>query len=333
MSRFTVLCLVPAAIALFACDRLVDSDFQGDSLLRIEGSVVTPQRLGEADLVPALAFEAVLPEHDSYTHQRIMDVGFQGEFPSNFTLDVFDLPPADATEAVIPGEPAFAVGYITVAHAEHPDAITTRALEPETLEAWVEMETAICGERRGRCQVRHTCTLDGQTCLHQTLECPTDRDAFTDYDCDVTATEGEESLALAGYSVNYWILYFSAPIAADTFLAVEWADGEPISAGYHLYHRVQLRPTMGWPELQPCREEAEAIALDRYNMERGTNLIRDDFNNTQTEAYYDLQRTVFRVMRELDCPLKGDNPYFRIDEVQDEPIAIELGAAGTQYLW
>ena len=343
MSKATFPSLLLVALALLACDRQVDTAFQGDSLLRIRGSVTIPQELGLAELVPAIAFEAVLPENVqpccnaaiTYDHQRILDVGVRGEFPSSFTLDVFDPPPDDAIQAVTPGEPAFAVGYLSAMAVDHPEAITDRAPNPQALQEWHDYELQQCGEAAG-CRVLHSCTLDGQMCLRRTLQCPTEPGlVFTNNDCEIASTVGDESLAAAGYSVDYRVVYFSEPIAADTLLAAAWANGEAISEGYHLYQRVQLRAlgTEG-PNVRPCAQEAQAQATETYNAEHGTNLTEADFSDpTQREAYYDWQRAILRAMRELDCPLEGDNPSFRIDEIGDELLSIELGAIDPSSIW
>src|SRR5687768_1001308 len=108
--------LLLAAVVLAGCDRQVDSDYQGEPLLRIRGNVTIPLGLEGGDLVPAIAFNAVSSKRRDqrcgndfpYDHVQIVDVGVTGDFPSNFTLDVFDPPPDEALWEPVPGGPSVA---------------------------------------------------------------------------------------------------------------------------------------------------------------------------------------------------------------------------------
>ena len=68
------------------------------------------------------------------------------------------------------------------------------------------------------------------------------------------------------------------------------------------------------------------LGTQLYNTEHGSDLTEAELSDPNREEYYDWRRAVLRAMRELDCSLEGDDPYFRIDEVGDEALSIDLSA-------
>lgn len=151
MSRITVLHWLTAVVVCSACDRQVDRNFQGDSLLRVTGSVAIPLGLEGRDLVPVLAFDANSPKNEhvcgySENASRIVEVEAQGNFPSRFTIDVFDPPPDDAIIKRQKDSPAYAIGYIAAVPAKHPDAILALPPNEKTFRQWRDIEVEECGE-------------------------------------------------------------------------------------------------------------------------------------------------------------------------------------------
>jgi hypothetical protein len=118
--RFRVWGMLAFALAT-GCDAQVSPRFTGEALLTITGSVQIQQPDHGDLVVPALAFW--IP---SKGEVRIQDVEVQGEFPSDFRLDVYEPPPTEAYfEATRQGsgEPRMAAGYITAVAADHPSTI------------------------------------------------------------------------------------------------------------------------------------------------------------------------------------------------------------------
>lgn len=325
---------------LAACDRQVDAGFQGDSLMRIRASVAIPLGLEGADLVPAIAFDAISPVQGEdacwrYREKRFVEVGVTGDFPSNFMLDVFDPPPPEVMRHPKNG-PAYAVGTVTALPRRHPDVLMVQPSDNETFQEWRQLDIDTCyvedeyGEYVNKsdaaCMVLHACTSDGERCLHRELSCESDG-GFIDFDeCEVVDSNGDEALGVAGYSVNYSVMYFDGPVEAGTRTADVYAGGEAIAAGYHLY-RFQL-PSQRLPN--PCYFEVYGEAAERYNAEHGTDWEPSYFTalppfpgeSVTLEEQNAFVCEVSRLLAEGDCtPIEGS-----YEEVGTESISIELGA-------
>jgi hypothetical protein len=318
---------------LAGCDRQVSSDYQGESLLRIEGSVAIPLGFEGRELVPVIGFYANSgrgPQCDgsvSADYVRILDVSAEGDFPSQFTLDVLDPPPEEAFREVVAGQPPVAIGHIMAMTPDHPDALLIRPNDADTYTAWRESDVADCEGHETddtHCFVLHTCTLDGDRCLHRTLSCP-NLQPWVYNDCELVTERGDESVGAAGYSVNYILVYFRSSIDAGSGLAEIYAGGEAISAGYHLYRSAQLGPR-DTTSAGECAQQASNAARERYNMESGTDLRPiDSVQGLEFEAY--AKWRCYWVEEIATCNEFLAEPEF--EEVIDEPIAIELGALGS----
>jgi hypothetical protein len=337
-----------ALVTLAACDRQVDSGYQGDSLMRIRASVAIPLGLEGADLVPAIAFDAMSPLRgpgDCWKNdqKRFVEVGVMGDFPSNFTLDVFDPPPPEAMRQMQDG-PAYAVGAVTALPREHPEGLISAPLDNEMFQEWTDINRETCfielddeagymPKSDSACIVLHACTLDGESCLHRELSCE-NKAPFVDFhDCEVAGSSGDTSLGVAGYSVNYVVVYFDGPIEAGTLAAEKYAGGKAISAGYHLY-RVQLTAE---PILNECLYGALMEAAERYNAEHDTEWAFYHFFPSVPPA--EIEPTL-EENEEFVCEytrLLEENGCRQItityEEVGSESISIELGAlTPTSYM-
>ncbi|HET6336222.1 MAG TPA: hypothetical protein VFG30_23530, partial [Polyangiales bacterium] len=275
--------------------------------------------------------------------KRFVEVGVTGDFPSNFTLDVFDPPPPEAMRQLEDG-PAYAVGAVTALPREHPEGLTTAPLDNETFQEWADRDRDTCyielddgagymAKSDSACIVLHACTLDGDSCLHRELSCEKDENFVDFHDCEVVGSSGDATLGAAGYSVNYAVMYFDGPIEAGTPAADAYAGGDAISAGYHLY-RVQLTAEPGLPD---CLQSAFMEAAERYNAEHDTEWDFRHFFTSVPPA--EIEPTLeeheafvceyTRVLQEGDCrPIKKT-----YEEVGPESISIELGAlTATSYM-
>jgi hypothetical protein len=336
---FAALCLL---ITASACDNQVDADYQGESMLRIQGSVTIPQEFATTELVPALTFGAVSDwqrannPRPSGDHQRILDVGVTGEFPASFTLDVFDPPPAEAILEDFPGEPAYAMGYISAVPPDHPAAIT-RALtgEPPSSEDVLPLALrtclftgacdASCVYSPGACPP--TCyegssypPTDLAICHLQAFECHSDPNVDN---CAFISASGNPSVEIAGYSRNVRILYYPEAIPADSLTAfLHGGRGAPISAGYHLQRQ---NPDAVPPSDPTCAGPVPwEMAVASYNSAHGTNLTLQDFSGPviATAEYRELLRLQYIALRDLDCLYGGPS----IEGSPTSPITIDLGA-------
>jgi len=316
-------------ITVSACERQVGTDYQGESLLRIEGSVTIPQEFATTELVPVIAFVA-------RGHQRIIDVGVTGQFPANFTLDVFELPPAETIRESYPGGPALAEGYVAAAPPDHPDAIS-RAVggvgnptSPDVLP--LELRTCLfTGACDANCvyspeaEACNPLCYEGSTwppsdpaiCHLQVLECH-----YSDPNpdaCAFVSASGNPSVEIAGFSKNVRILYLPEAVPADSLLSFDYSmAGAPISAGYHLQMENPTPPSTDPTCSGPVPWE---MALDRYNAAHGTSLTLDDFSGPaiNTPESRELRRLQYIAARELGCLEAGFLEH-------TGPITIDLGA-------
>lgn len=335
MTRIGVMvsCSLIAAFGA-ACDRQVETNYQGEPLMQIHGSVVIPQGLQSSALVPSIAWFAIENQgKDNEKHYlRISDVGFTGDFPGGFTLDIYDPAPADALIHDIPGEPAYADGRITAVPASYPRVVNTRSIPNG------------CGEY---CILNMVCPgvdydfdpdASHDQCAMQNFDCRkfANNDMVAELDlntCSASSGGGDARLAFGGVSKNVGLAYFSAPVAADTLLAERYNNGEAIPAGYHVY-RVDRLPVVVEnaadyvpSEAEKCWEKAEAMALGRYNQEHSKNFLPSETWELESggyrDEYYDFQRTFYKVRRELGCarPPTDLTPL----ELSTDSITIELG--------
>jgi hypothetical protein len=334
------------AMALGACDQQVDRGYQGESLLRIEGNVVIPLGLEGRELVPAIAFnsyseqarrECSPPRTDQW---RYLEVAVSGDFPSSFQLDLFDPPPEEALRRYEPGGPLVAAGTFTALTPDHPDAVLMRANSQETYEDWPWGAPGPCegasatstGEppamAQTTCMVQRVCTLDGDDCLDKTLECKRTGPILFYTQCKLLRSEGDESLLAAGYSANYRLFYFAAPVEAGSVTAERFTNGEGVAGGYHLY-RVEPNSDPG-PEHQTCGSAAASAGLERYNADHDTEYGFETLGGPVVSAIsYEVSEGVrCEVSRELverGC-VQGTASLERIDS--DQVISIELGSGG-----
>jgi hypothetical protein len=323
---------------LAACDRQVDTHFQGDSLMRIQASVTIPHEFEGRDLIPVIGFKATSPRwrNDAcwYTNQMsFVEVAVKGDFPSNFTLDVFDPPPPEALHRWSDG-PAFGRGYVTAVPRRHEEGLITSPADEEMFQGWKDVNRETCyvedenghyrDKEEGRsCNVTRVWALDGKRYLQRHVSC--DRPAG---ECDVVSS-GDESLAAAGYSVNYELWYFAEPVQPGTTLANTVSGGKSVSAGYHLY-RIHYVPYVPAPpdvsaNTDPCLNSA-VVYLDRYNAEHGTaSNLEHFFPPVQPSLTLEERHDYLCTAQAHPVPncSRGEWEY---EEVGDERISIELGA-------
>ena len=163
-----------AFVLMFGCDAQVSPRFTGEALLTITGSVQIERPANGDLLVPALAFW--IP---SKGEARIQDVAVQGEFPSDFRLDVYEPPPAEAYfEATHQrsGEPRMAAGYITAVAADHPSTIRAAVQQNETVFGCLPAECdEPCGGKGCLVSTSEYCPGEGVSipCYSEATYCPT----------------------------------------------------------------------------------------------------------------------------------------------------------------
>jgi hypothetical protein len=267
-----------AAQFLAGCDSQAGTDYRGEPLLSINGSVVIENQNPPENLVPALAFI-------NYETRSLdfAEVEVAGEFPAQFTLDVFEPPPAGALfDSEDPGdenEPTFAMGFITAVNADHPASV------PGDEERG---SSSSCGPS-GCTRVVDVCA-PGEGCYHRVTHCDLNGD-----NCVVVEESGNPALArgwlryVAGLSANYVVLYFPDGVRAGTTVSHHLNGSQALEPGYHLVEVTPFSPAEE-AEQETCLEGARQDALDRFNAEHGTAY----------EAWFDVPSEVVDQRRLID---------------------------------
>ena len=277
---------LPGLLALCACDPQASTAYNGESLLRVRGSVeLTLDREYDGALQPALAFRN--SEQNAF---YIMDVAVRGEFPASFTLDVYEPPPDEAfivANPHFPDEPQAAIGYITAVTDDRPDMIRFGDM-------WPSVGASGCAPGPGTPPCEFTlweqwCAGNDDECYVEETRCPY-MDAPRE-ECTVTST-GDPALkqdrweSFAGLSQNYIVLYLREPAAPRSWIAsVLGARDGGLDAGYHLL--AVAEPTDAQArEREACHEEAAIAATERYNEAHGTDFTWDDFEVEHCSGYF-----------------------------------------------
>lgn len=249
--------------ALCACDPQASPFFRGVPLLTVNGSVSIAENHTRGSLQPALAF--VNYERGEV---RIMEVGVQGRFPSDFRIDIFSPPDDESlmTPEGFEGEAQFALGYITAVTADHPESYAFGGATSSAVSA------TSCSDQECRSTATY-CTQDEKRCYKETVVCPS-MDSPPE-DCKVES-EGDRGIkdptwrSVAGFSQNYAVVYLKRAAPAGSVVAAGFGAPQGLAAGYHL-----MRTIVATPELEAEREEcvarAEAESLAEYNQAHGTN--------------------------------------------------------------
>jgi hypothetical protein len=342
--RVGLLAAAPALV-LGACDAQHTSDYRGEALLSLRGSVeIADDNHVKGKLVPAIAFV-------THGDVHIVDVDVHGEFPADFTLDVYEPPPDGIVteEFEYPGEPEVAAGYITAVAVDHPSIVPLVqgvgssggpcVSQTSTLE-----DDAGIADGGGRnapepCPVSKSwCRAgDQDDCYTETANCPNFNTPFDQ--CEVTAKSGDPALRgeiwdlFAGLSENYVIAYLRGDAAKRSVVAHELGGGKTgLSAGYHL---IELsRESDADDEARTaCENHARELAIDRYNEAHGTDYGPSD---PETDSCYDeslpcdqavadaIAGRVRKASAELDCP-RDDVQLTVIPHPEDEHIAVRIG--------
>jgi hypothetical protein len=273
LSRFGVLSLLPLVAA---CDSRADDDYRGEALLHLEGRVVIADPNAPDDLVPALLFPGP-------NGQEVLDVTARGDFPNNFSLEVFAPPPESALftiedEAFVPAGTKLGLAYITAISREHPKKFVLAGLvetaSAEDLPACADAEPA-CQRIERWCadESREDCRIVGITCDG---DCPP---AYSSGNPAIQINDDSAADMYAGLSEHHLILWTDKGLPKDTVFAQLLGLKEDVAPGYAL---IEVDTSKDDPELdqacagEDCVELFTDAAVERYNEIHGT-----DYQNTE----------------------------------------------------
>jgi len=328
--------------ALSGCDPQAGVGYLGQPLFRMTGSVEIGDDRPDGQLVPALAFL-----NRSSSELYFIDVEAEGEFPAEFTLDVFDPPPSGAftlANPLVPDDPKIAGGYITAVVEDHPDSLR------------LGVPQAGFGELSPQKSVSTSswCTPDGSECYKEVETCPQPEGMPCTVERSGDPALKEDAFEqFAGFSENYRVIYVDEPVPADSYTAHLMQEPDGLDPGYYLF---QLSPFSDaeQADLEACWSDAAGLATERYNDEHDTDYAQQELENAgvgcmtslpcppggtcdtsmlppdppcrevPAELLPEFERLHERAKLDLDCPLTFEHVK-RVQDPAHESIAVRIG--------
>lgn len=175
-------CYLSLAVLDLGCGSQVSSEYLGESLISVRGSVVIDNPAAPAELVPVVLFET----GPLSNIMLIEDVVHRGEFPSRFQLSVFEAPPEAAfmeRETKSGRRVRYAWGNIGAVAPEHPSLLALTALSESSYCLGRE-----CYTDRTRCDVDGSCYEERYHC---SLPARFDERAGVYSNCREVGTQGD----------------------------------------------------------------------------------------------------------------------------------------------
>jgi hypothetical protein len=143
------------------CGTQASTDYLGESLLTLSGSVIVDNPEAPRDLVPVLAFEK--PREGALSNSYLLqDVEHTGAFPSRFRLGVFEPPPEAALFDVTTASGAqlrYAWARIAAVAPAHPAVMAQTSLSESSYCLGRE-----CYTERARCDMFDECYFEREHC-------------------------------------------------------------------------------------------------------------------------------------------------------------------------
>lgn len=328
-------------LVLLACSSQAGPDYQGESLMTIHGKVTIENPAAPSSLVPVLTFPSYVTDDGGLLPTfSVMDVDVRGDFPSNFTLDVFQPPPEEARS------PWLSFGFIAAMPPDHPKKLVQVRKYDELIKSGClggddgGLVGGKCEREYMRCEPSNAPQIVDETtghCYHDVYSCDPE---FTH--CVHDHGYGDPNYAkglwqnFAGLSRNYMVLYVA--MATPTtgagvnsgVLLYEWAlnGGKPLEPGYHLLRLGTLSGDEAGSNAA-CLAAAKAEATARYNDAHGTSWTFDGLDPQPDRAALEEENLdEVRLRLKKGCryvsPFDG-HTYSLVPSGQDHPVTVELG--------
>lgn len=309
------------------CDAQTGDAYRGEPLLTMTGSVELALEVeNEGELMPALAFRGL--NDDMY----VVEADVTGQFPAEFTLNVYE-PPPEAAIYSLPdyhdARPRVAIGYITAITDDTPAMFRYSSSQTGGNRCWLDEATGLQS-----CERTQTwCTDDESVCYSEITTCP---DVENQPDECTTRSEGDPELrkeredGFAGLSENYMVLWLEEPAAPKSWIAyIAGRRDEGLAQGYHLLARAEQPDTDAH---SICEDEASALAAQwtnerfdtSHDAEQLSMLCEEVEGCEHAEIYAAFRGFEHDAVAELDCPT-DDVVITRVDDPASHPISVRIG--------
>ena len=258
-------------------------------------------------LEPALTFTPFVTD---WGHTEFIVAGeHHGELLDQFSLDIYDTPPRAALTTLTRGEPALAIGAITIVSPEHP---TRLEFSRES-----SGETRVCDDR-GECGMTRNNPCGS---LNNTPSCLG------------TVVPGR-NWGNHGIAGRYLVMYLDEPAAVGGIYSQFFAGGRELVQGYNLirYDNVSLS-SAEQSMYADCQKRATETALSKFNADHGTSYtdhisIADGGREGNIQLLADWDGMMIQSTVDEGCVLPGAQKLMD-DHGEAEPLSLVFVPFGT----
>ena len=321
--RFQGVWLWITATGLFACgDAQVGSDYVGEPLMTLRGIVQSTEVLGTGRYVPGIRFESTLDrsvvhcEDDTLCPHMVYYVAgeVEGEFPSAFTLRLFEPPDADAIDEVVKGESPYTIGTLVAVSPQHPKYLRTTYTSVELADDKRDTIEEVCSDT-DQCIKSSLFKTGCAPDTHFSLGHP--------YPCGAKLPD-EYPWNLHGWSERHVVIYFVSDVPAGSVLSKVYNKGEALSAGYHvlgLRDDSKLSPEEV-AEQNHCDASAGIEATEEVNRRFGTRYYADYARDTGNYQEFPEQHQVWQEALFRGQIARGCKQFVEVVDGREDPIEL-----------
>jgi hypothetical protein len=256
--------LALALLLLSACDSQAATEYRGEPLFTLQGSIDLNDTAPTEPLVPALHFQPALLDD-----WAIIDVDYTGDFPAQFTINIHEPPPPERMQPIYGSEgPLGARAFLVLAPRDH---LATVAYPWRS--GPLGGDSCLPSEA---CEIVWQWCRSSDDCRVETYHCDSHQSWLAagvgDFrGCTLTHAEGDPTLSVNLWSqvwgvVGGYTLVYLEREAMVSVTASPLGDHELRSAGYSLLKTTPRAETEDERiTREACEEDAAVLAADRYN--------------------------------------------------------------------
>jgi hypothetical protein len=306
-----------AGCVLIGCGEQAGTEYHGEPMLTLKGTVVMKNEHAPRDLVPALAFYTHTTEDQDGMYFQDSDVS--GEFPANFTLSILHPPPDETLVEKEEGRSGgrSCLGFITAVPAQHAEYVDLPGERVDT------STTSEC-DAQG-------CVRETRWYIEETEQSYVER-ARCDLElqnCSVFETSGDPVLArnayryFAGFATRYAVVYLEKPMQKGRIVSL--LGGEPLHAGYHVV-QVQVRTPEEEVAAVECQSQAQDDALVLYEAEYGAYPDPEVVSQSEFQEAAERKGDLYEsLIFERGCVARSYTTT-RIADPANHSLTVEIGA-------